>query len=164
MSENEPHKRLDDLTARHDEALERLENHEKKAKRDRWTTIVSLIGALGAGGGGGLAYIQDDADDESVKTTVATHVATSSVAIDAAATDIEALQTQQMVIREAIVKIQTTIEMLSRRRSDVREELHNVEDIINRIERRSDSRIKARQPIDAETVQRTKENLFGHDP
>ncbi len=106
-----------ELTRKHDETLERLQVQEGREKRNRWTVLLSLLGALGAGGGGGIAYLQDMGDDESVKTAVATHVATYEQWRSATNEDIGQMVIEQKNLRDAVIRLQVTVEMLSDKHS-----------------------------------------------
>ena len=152
-----------DLTRKHDETLERLQVQESKERRNRWTVIISLLGALGAGGGAGGAYLQDIGNDESVKTVVATHVATYEQWRDGADGDLKQLMVEQQQLRDAVIRLQVTVEMLSdkhRGGTQLREGLAEVERLLEGIGHRRKTRASKANP---EAVKKYKADLFGDD-
>lgn len=158
-----PPEYIQELTRKHDDALERLDLQERKERRNFWAVLVSLVGALGAGGGGGIAYMQDLGDDDNVKTVVAVHVATDKQWKANADSDINTLLEQQQKLREAIIRLQATVEGLSarHRNSDqLRRELVEVERMLGDLGTGGASTTRKAAAPAPEMVQQLKTDLF----
>ncbi len=152
---------LRDLTLKHAEAMARIEQQEAKERRNRWTAIISILGALGAGGGGSVAYFQDDAEDEDIKTVVATHVAVDAVWKEDTDADLDSLAGQVATMRDAVIRLQVTVEGLSgkvRGGRQMKAGLDEVEDLLGQIKRAKRKKEHAKPA--AADVQRYKGSLF----
>ena len=154
---------LHEFTRKHDETMARLELQEAKEKKNRLSIIVSLLGAIGVGSGGGLAYFQDDAEDQNVKTVVATHVALDDVWKADADDDIESLMEEQQKLRDAVMKLQFTVETLSDKHRGGRQlkaDLAEIETLLEHVETKGRGKARRRTAPGADAVQQKVQELF----
>lgn len=154
--------RFQELTRRHDEAVARLDEQERKERRNRWTIIATLISALTAGGGGATAYLNNDDDD--IKTVVATHIATYDQWKSGANQDIDELLEQMQKLRDAVIRLQVTVENLSEKHRGgerLRHELGEVGRLLDGLETKGKpARAAKPAPASSEQVQQYKTELF----
>jgi hypothetical protein len=156
--------KLQELTSRHDEALQRMEDYERKQKSGRITLITTLLTALGLGGGSGVAYFQDDSE-ETMQTVVASHIAADDLWKENADRDLEDIKDSLDLLRDAVARMQGAADARatgSRGRGEVGARANEVDRLLKLIE------FKARKPpkptkASRDDVQALREQLFAED-